>query len=112
MNNIQNMYFTQHISSAERYNAVKSLAMLDKANKKAQLMLKYSNKMNQTNDNAPISRFKETLSLMDKTSAMIIEKEFDEYNTDKFWYDKYFSKTTYYKNRKKAIEEFLYFYLN
>ncbi|WP_029608668.1 MG284/MPN403 family protein [Mycoplasma simbae] len=93
-------------SAQQRYNVVKSLAQLDKANNelgfkqyKGKIIPKYR------------SRFAQTMAMLTPISSMIIENEFNNKNT-KDWYDKHFSKTTYYKNRKKAIEEFLYFYLN
>ncbi|MCS4536977.1 MULTISPECIES: MG284/MPN403 family protein [unclassified Mycoplasma] len=106
-----NQYYNT-LSPQQRYNAVKSLAMLDKAYKKNEVKNKLLLSIQNNNKaNFPESKFQRTLELLKPESAFIIRNEFNE-NNNRDWYDLHFSKTTYYKNRKKAIEEFLYFYLN
>ncbi|QBF34854.1 hypothetical protein EG856_02945 [Mycoplasmopsis phocirhinis] len=107
----QNQYFNT-LSPQQRYNAVKSLAMLDKAFKKYQIKNKFIDKtLNENNVPLILSKFQRTLEFLKPQNAFIIKNEFNEHN-NRDWYDLHFSKTTYYKNRKNAIEEFLYFYLN
>ncbi|MCR8966486.1 MG284/MPN403 family protein [Mycoplasma zalophidermidis] len=111
MIDLRNQYFNSFLTNQQRYNAVKSLALLDKANKKAQLKMTLNNRVKNTEINN-YSKFDQTIEMLNKNSKLIIENEFVIKNQDKEWYDMHFSRTTYYKKRRKAIEEFLYFYLN
>lgn len=112
--NFQDKHFASLLTAQQRYNAVKALALLDEANTKAQIkniqILKFKNLLNQ--DTKIHSKFRDTISFLSEPSAMIIENEFINKDNSKDWYDNHFSKATYYKKRRKAIEEFLYFYLN
>ncbi|SJZ45812.1 MG284/MPN403 family protein [Mycoplasmopsis verecunda] len=56
----------------------------------------------------PPSVFNYILSIMSKENAWLIHKIFldTETSNDKYWYKKYFSKTTFYKKKQIAIMEF------
>ncbi len=47
-----------------------------------------------------------TLENCSRVSQLIIRKEFLEIN-DKNWYMEFFSRTTFYRNKKKAVKEFI-----
>ena len=46
-----------------------------------------------------------TLEMMDPTSRFLMQNLFRNEKTD--WYKPYWSKTTYYRLKKKAVQEFL-----
>lgn len=114
MINTQLNYFGNFLSPKDQYNIVKSLAKLDYADKKSKIKIAQNNFGNSSKliDTMQNSKFMQTLELLPKDSAFIIENEFTKKNNSKDWYEEKFSRTTYYKNRKKAIKEFLYFYIN
>ncbi|WP_408633498.1 MG284/MPN403 family protein [Mycoplasmopsis iners] len=55
--------------------------------------------------------FAKTLNCLSSVSSLIITNQFLTKNTNKYWYSEYFSKTTYYKKRIEAIDEFLSYYI-
>ncbi|AIA29249.1 hypothetical protein MCAL160_0957 [Mycoplasmopsis californica HAZ160_1] len=112
MNLINNQFSGATMSPHQRYNVVKALASLEKDNITKSLDPIELNPNAFEKANKKYSKFMQTLRLLSPASELIIKNEFCTKTYDKEWYDKHFSRTTYYKNRKKAIEEFLYFYLN
>lgn len=53
------------------------------------------------------SFFEQVLDLLSPTSHLIIENLYLKRDISKNWFDKYFCKTTYYKRKHDAIDEFL-----
>ncbi|QJR43601.1 hypothetical protein HLA87_02260 [Mycoplasma miroungigenitalium] len=101
MIDLRSQYFNSFLTNQQRYNAVKSLALLDKANKKAQLKMTQNSQVNSIGINN-YSKFDQTIEMLNKNSKLIIENEFVIKNQDKEWYDMHFSRTTYYKKKKKS----------
>lgn len=113
-------YFMGLVSSKEKLDAIKAICKLEKINQKANERMAlnpkiknghYNNALSQVTIE-PINKLKKILSMLTETSANIIQHEFLENLTCKEWIDKYFSRATYYKRRKEAIEEFLFYYFN
>lgn len=118
------LYYKDLVSSKEKENAVKTICKMEKinseANKRIRLYLKSQmdkNKDYETTEeykklliNAQNKHFSDVLNSLDPINYLIILNNYIKQNTNKDWTDEYFSKTTYYKKRKSAIEEFLYLY--
>ncbi|MEA4115216.1 hypothetical protein VBM87_00235 [Mycoplasma sp. 744] len=49
---------------------------------------------------------KRALNCISETDRFIILNQYLSLNVDPYWYKKYFSRTTYYKLRAKAVKEF------
>lgn len=62
--------------------------------------------LNQNKANRAISVFEQLLNVLSPTSRLIIENMFLVPNKNEEWHDKYFSKTTFYKKSKIAMDEF------
>ncbi|MDI4567716.1 MAG: hypothetical protein E7Y34_01370 [Mycoplasma sp.] len=60
-------------------------------------------------ENQPISYFEKMLKIMDVNHRLIIQNDFIEQSKNSSWYENYWSKSTYYKLKHEAIEEFLSF---
>ncbi|WP_337898234.1 MG284/MPN403 family protein [Mesomycoplasma ovipneumoniae] len=57
------------------------------------------------NDDLPISAIERALSLLEPRYTKLLIKEFID--NDRNWIKKYWSKSTYYKNMHKAIDQFI-----
>ncbi|VEU75691.1 Uncharacterised protein [Mycoplasmopsis maculosa] len=58
-------------------------------------------------------RIKDTISKLNYANKIILLNDFIFKNeNNKFWYEEFFSKSTYYKKRAEAVEEFLFYFLN
>ncbi|WP_027334549.1 MG284/MPN403 family protein [Mycoplasmopsis felifaucium] len=114
-NNIQRY----DLSNLEKYKAVETICRLEKA--KAKLESHKSLKDRKNNLSSIDKTFKNNNFLSDKLlrvldclcedSKHIIINEFFE-NSGQLWYEDFYSKTTYYKKRKFAVEEFLSYYID
>ncbi|MDJ1645605.1 MG284/MPN403 family protein [Mycoplasma phocimorsus] len=54
-----------------------------------------------------LSIFDQVLNLLSPTSYLIIYNDYINQNSKKDWKDMYFSKTTYYKRKHQAVDEFI-----
>lgn len=57
-----------------------------------------------------ISLFETLLNLMSVDYSMVIQKEFIEDTKDDKWYEQFWSKTTFYKVKKEAMDSFLFLF--
>ncbi|MGY5139141.1 MG284/MPN403 family protein [Mycoplasmopsis gallinarum] len=106
-----NNYFSNKLSSIEQAKIVKTICKMEKINRS---LWKEKEKINNKSKikYEPINRLNKVLNLLGTNSKLIIENDFINQNTNKDWMLDYFSSTTYYKFRKIATEEFLYYYFN
>ncbi|AJC49618.1 MG284/MPN403 family protein [Mesomycoplasma flocculare] len=94
-------------SFVEKKSLVSFLFLYHKASKlnsqkeKVYETLGLSNKM----DDLPISSIERALSLLEPKYTKLLIKEFID--NDRNWIKKYWSKSTYYKNMHKAIDQFI-----
>ncbi|MGP1451385.1 MAG: MG284/MPN403 family protein [Metamycoplasmataceae bacterium] len=112
-----NFYYKDLISIKEKEEAVKTICKMEKinaeANRRIKLLLKTDEKnldyktLLLSNKN---NHFKKVLDSLDPLSYLIILNTYIKQHNDKDWMDEYFSRSTYYKRRKIALEEFLYLY--
>ncbi|WP_430003299.1 MG284/MPN403 family protein, partial [Mycoplasmopsis bovis] len=56
-------------------------------------------------------KFNRALVCLEDNYKHLITKEFLE-KENNYWYEEFYSKTTYYKYRKNAVNEFLAYYLD
>ena len=54
-----------------------------------------------------VRNVKEALASLNKDERFIIQNEFFERKSDKFWWEKFYSKSTYYRRRNFAIKSFM-----
>ncbi|MDD3383887.1 MAG: hypothetical protein WC123_02520 [Bacilli bacterium] len=57
-----------------------------------------------------INYIDEIYSMLSINSKIIIDKEYIKKDTNSYWWEKYYSRSTYYRQRIKAINEFLEIY--
>lgn len=117
MNYTYRNYFNDALSAKEQMEAIKSLCKLEIANKKARenevnryalLGLNHYAKQNLLTK----TKIDSILAIMSPESANFFKKCFLGRNKKENYDDLNMSKSTYYRARKKVIEEFLYYYLN
>jgi hypothetical protein len=53
------------------------------------------------------TRIESVLELLDWECSMFLKKEFFGYNNNKFWWQNYYSRSTYYRLKKKYMDNFL-----
>lgn len=121
MNFTYTNYFNNCLTPKEKTDAIKSLCKIEIANEKWNISkensLKFSeqdktkNIFNIISHYQSVSKLRKVLSYMKPDNAKLIEECFIK-NKKPEEISKYISKATYYRNRKNAIEEFLYYYLN
>ncbi|VDR41874.1 Uncharacterised protein [Mycoplasmopsis caviae] len=105
------------MSNLQKYRSVETIINMEKAifikNKQEAFSDKYStnNEASFRSKNFFTDKFKKVFNCLSNVSQLIIKNEFMKRNENKLWYEDYFSKSTYYKNRKIAIDEFLIYYL-
>ncbi len=67
----------------------------------------YLKSQQSNNENAKyLARVNFSLSCLERRKAMLLWKEFF-FQVEKFWWMRYYTRSTFYRLRKKAIEEFL-----
>ncbi len=57
-----------------------------------------------------ISLFETLIGLLNVDHALIIKKDFIDDKHDEKWYENHWSKTTYYKIKKEALDAFLFLF--
>ncbi|WP_338822514.1 MG284/MPN403 family protein [Mycoplasmopsis felifaucium] len=116
MNYTYKNYFQNTLTPKEKIDAIKSICKLEEANIKANKLVKTAQNLfgaNTINDyiNTSGSKLHSILSIMTPENAKVFQDIFlnkvSKYNNTEF-----VSQSTYYRNRKNAIEEFLYYYIN
>ncbi|KUH47639.1 MG284/MPN403 family protein [Mycoplasmopsis meleagridis] len=105
--------YLKQISNKEKYKIVQGICNVEKANKQSYLLAKQS-KSGYIKEAVlePDNKLERVLNLLEETNKLIIENDFINKYTDKDWYEQYFCKSSYYKHKNNAVEEFLYYYLN
>ncbi|WP_027120573.1 MG284/MPN403 family protein [Mycoplasmopsis lipofaciens] len=108
-----NQYFMGLLSTKDKVNAIKTICKLEDANECAKLK-KINNANLDLNKKItlPLNKLNKVLRLLSKNSLLIIRNDFINKYKSKNWFEQYFSKTTYYKYKREALEEFLYLYVN
>ncbi|QSF13469.1 MG284/MPN403 family protein [Mycoplasma sp. Mirounga ES2805-ORL] len=103
-------------SNIEKYKGVKAICRIELSKAKANWHTTHFqnlNKKHSTNiEDYYSENFSKTLACLTDLSKKIIIEEFLRKNKNQFWYEEYFSKSTYYKRRSEAIIEFLSLYTN
>lgn len=106
------------LSNLEKYKIVETICRIEKAKAKFDLQKRLTlRKQNlsiadyQEKNNLYSDKLKQVLDCLSESSQNIIKNEF-LFSKEIFWYEKYFSKTTYYKKRKEAVDEFLAYYID
>ncbi|VEU77168.1 MG284/MPN403 family protein [Mycoplasmopsis columbina] len=119
MNLLHQQTYFHNMSNIEKYKSVENICFLELSKSKSQRWdaLKNSYSELQNKDEYKLNKFysnnfSKVLACLTDISKMIIENEFLNNNKNKSWYLLYFSKTTYYKYRNNAIDEFLFYYLD
>lgn len=113
----QNYNFAKLLSAKEQKEAVKSLCLLEKANEKMYLeRLKqinfFKNVGEEINLERPQTKIVRVFDVMKKEHAKIIKDCFlQNKSTSEILENEAMSQTTFYRNRKAAMEEFLYHYV-
>ncbi|WP_406616993.1 MG284/MPN403 family protein [Mycoplasmopsis adleri] len=112
---------TYEISDLEKYRAVEAICRLEKASARINAKEGFKSRSSSSSllDNQPFhkeniflsDKFKNILECLSDDSKHIIFMEFIKPKHN-FWYEDFYSKTTYYKKRKKAVNEFLSYYIN
>lgn len=103
---------TAEIPTKEKINIIKTLRLIDKEMDKAKLVREKFNNLLGHKDHSTEnyrSRFVKTLDYMNKENAEFIKKYF--INQDEYSAKNNMSKSAYYRLRKEAIEEFVYYYI-
>lgn len=105
------------MSNLQKYRSVETIINMEKAiflkNRQEDFIEKYYKKnVNSRSNNYFSDKFKRVYNCLSGVSQLIIKNEFMKQSENKLWYQDYFSKSTYYKNRKNAIDEFLIYYLD
>ncbi|MGY5139198.1 MG284/MPN403 family protein [Mycoplasmopsis gallinarum] len=109
-----------NLTDLNKYKSVASICQLEiarsKVAKQENLINEYKNSKR---EDKPLSdyfseHFKKTLLCLSDLSKLIIQEEFLNglHKKENCWFETYFSKSTYYKKRKQAIDEFLFYYLD
>ncbi|WP_027120713.1 MG284/MPN403 family protein [Mycoplasmopsis lipofaciens] len=110
-----------NMSKLQRFKSVKTICQLELGRAKVArhdaFIKKVKNQAFNSRENLTLAdyyseKFTKVLLCMTESNRFILQKEFLEKNNDKFWYEDFMSKTTYYKRRNEAVDEFLYFYLD
>ncbi|MBZ4226908.1 hypothetical protein, partial [Mycoplasma tauri] len=102
------------IPNKDRINIIKTLYLLDKTRQEMRrqndLINKLLNKENKKNKNeeSSLTDFQDALTYMDQNNAKFI-KEYVIMNKKSD--DTFLSKSSFYRQRKMAIEEFFYYFL-
>ncbi|VEU75655.1 Uncharacterised protein [Mycoplasmopsis maculosa] len=113
MNITYENYFNSNINSKEKAKIIKSLCVLEKINSKIINDYKQHNKniLNLLKRKKPAFRIYNILAAMKPIYAKIIENDFIQEKENK-WYNKEMKKSTYYRNKNLAMDEFLFLYIN
>ncbi|WP_029512872.1 MG284/MPN403 family protein [Mycoplasmopsis iners] len=107
-----NSNFFIELSNKEKYKTVEKICNIEKYNSKRYHMLKTQKHFSVDKPFKPENRLQKVMEMLGEISKLIIENDFLTKYSDKNWYEDYFCKTNYYKYKNKAVEEFLYYYLN
>lgn len=103
------------MTDLEKYKFVATICRIEKAraklDEKSSLFSSDRNKMNYTGRSFFSEKFNRALKCLEDNYKHLITKEFLE-KENNYWYEEFYSKTTYYKYRKNAVNEFLAYYLD
>ncbi|WP_029513165.1 MG284/MPN403 family protein [Mycoplasmopsis primatum] len=101
------------MTDLEKYKAVAAIFRLEQARAKIDeknfLLTSSRYKIDHQIKSFYSNKFMKVLSSLSKNYKHLLENEFLKDN-DSFWYTDFYSKTTYYKYRKNAVNEFLIYY--
>lgn len=113
MNLTFNDYFMGLISHKDQNSVLHNIFKMEKVNEQAyKKTIERGDKVNiLKNIFKPKNKSQHILSIMKPELAQIIKEDFLK-SQSKNWFKDYYSKNTYYKYRKQAVEEFLYHYFN
>ncbi|MBZ4195302.1 MG284/MPN403 family protein [Mycoplasma tauri] len=101
------------MSESEKYKTVAMIFHLEKAKArlKARKRLFSQNRNEEKNGFTYSENLHRALECISPESKHLLRKEFLE-EKESYWYEKYYSKTTYYKYRRNAVDEFLAYYIS
>lgn len=103
------------MTDLEKYKFVATICRIEKAraklDEKSSLFSSDRNKMNYTGRSFFSEKFNRALECLEDNYKHLITKEFLE-KENNYWYEEFYSKTTYYKYRKNAVNKFLAYYLD
>ncbi|UUM25650.1 hypothetical protein NQV05_00640 [Mycoplasmopsis agalactiae] len=103
------------MSDLEKYKFVATICRIEKARAKlderSNLLYSNRNKIHHRSRTFFSDKFNRALECLEDNYKHLITKEFLE-KENNYWYEEFYSKTTYYKYRKKAVDEFLAYYLD
>ncbi|UUD35028.1 hypothetical protein NPA07_04445 [Mycoplasmopsis caviae] len=113
MNLTFNDYFMGLISHKDQSNIMQNILTMEKVNEEAYKKISENEpeKSLLLTESRPKNKSKHILSIMKPQLAKIIREDFLN-RSNKNWFKDFYSKNTYYKYRKQAVEEFLYHFFN
>ncbi len=114
IDNITNLTYREKKMFVSRaclmYKKIKNSKNLLEAKIKHAHVLHDSNTTNEMLNLKTMSLFDTILSLLNKDLLLIIKQDFINIDKDPRWYLRHWSKTTYYKLKHEAINQFLFMF--
>lgn len=117
LNSIASEAIRYKLSNLEKYKTVETICRLEIARAKmmrANDITNYSPKtlLDYKEKEFFSKKLLRVLECLTKEQRHLIKNEFLNKDKKKFWYEDFYSKTTYYKRRSEAVNDFLLLYID